>query len=71
MPAHDAAVRVVHSSLAAQKRHHPEADHSELRRDLRAAQLEAHVREVVDSFPTLTREQRHRLRLLLQGGDGP
>jgi len=40
-----------------------------LRRDLTAAKLERHVREVVATAPPLTDEQRNRLAALLTGGD--
>ncbi len=53
--------------LAALTRHHPDADHGAARRDLRAAQLEEHIRRVVDACPKLTSEQRDRLALLLRG----
>lgn len=49
-----------------------EADDPELldaRRDLRTAQLEAHIRKVVDGAPPLTTEQRQRLALILAGTD--
>jgi hypothetical protein len=62
--------RSIAGKLAAIERHHPYVDTSELRRDLRAAGLEEHVRQVVDAFPPLTAEQRSRLALLLQGGGG-
>ena len=71
MPARDPAVRSITSKIGATQRHHPDADTSDLRRDLRAAHLEAHVREVVDGFPPLTADQRGRLALLLRGGDAP
>lgn len=55
--------------LAVHSRHHP--DDSEtldgLRRDLRAAMLEQHIRQVVDEAPPLTVEQRDRLSTLLAG----
>jgi hypothetical protein len=51
--------------IAATRRHHPHADTSELERDLRAAQLEDHVRRVVDA---LTAAQRDRLAQLLKDG---
>jgi len=64
--------RSIAGKIAAIERHHPGADTTELRRDLGAAQLEEHVRRVVDTFPPLTAEQRSRLALLLKGGgDAP
>ena len=51
-------------------RRHPDADHSDLRRDLEAAKLEDHIRKVVDGWPPLTDWQRDKLALLLRpGGD--
>lgn len=38
----------------------------ELRRDLRAAELEEHIRRLVDQAPPLTSEQRARLAALLR-----
>jgi hypothetical protein len=52
--------------LAALIRHHPDGDHGAVRRDLRAAQLEQHIRRVVDEAPPLTGEQQDRLALLLR-----
>ncbi len=40
------------------------------RRDLAEAKLERHIREIVDSAPPLTDEQRSRLALLLSPGAG-
>jgi hypothetical protein len=55
--------------LAARKaittRHHPDADTSDLDRDLAAAALEEHIRKIVDSAPPLSPDQRTRLALLL------
>jgi hypothetical protein len=45
----------------------PEA--KRVRQELRADALERQIREVVDSAPPLTPEQRDRLSLLLHGGD--
>jgi hypothetical protein len=38
------------------------------RRDLKAQRLEDHIREVVESAPPLSAEQRCRLSLILRGG---
>jgi hypothetical protein len=58
---------------AALRRHHP--DRPELaaddQRTLKAARAERFVRELVDTFPPLTSEQRGRLALLLRGGEAP
>jgi hypothetical protein len=63
--------RQLKARAAALRRHHPNdpaAGAAEFR-DLRADTLERHVREVVDTFPPLTAEQRNRITLLLHGGD--
>jgi hypothetical protein len=58
------------SQLALQIRHHPEADHTDLRRQLKAQVLEEKVRKVVDSAPPLSIEQRAKIAaILLTGGD--
>ena len=58
--------------LAATVRHHPDLDVTELRRDLKAAGLEQHIRETVDAAPPLTVEQRVQLAaVLLRGGVTP
>lgn len=56
------------SVLANEKRRDPNADVTELRRQMKAEKLEAHIRDVVDTAPPLTREQRDRLALILRGG---
>jgi hypothetical protein len=65
MPARDQATRVISARLAAVERHHPDADTSELRRQLRAARAEDYIRRLIDSAPPLTDEQRARLATLL------
>ncbi len=55
------------AKLAAHKRHHPDADDSILRRDLRAARLEHFIRQTVDAAPPLSSAQRDRLAILLRG----
>lgn len=42
---------------------------AELERDLRAAKLERHVREVMAAEPPLTADQLQRLVLMLLGGE--
>ncbi|MEY9963195.1 Spy/CpxP family protein refolding chaperone [Streptacidiphilus sp. MAP12-16] len=61
--------RVLSARTAALKRHHPEADHSGLERDLRAARLEEHIRATVETWPALTPEQRAKLAVLLANPD--
>lgn len=60
-------VATARARLAATVRHRPESDHSELRRDLRAARLEDYIRRTVDAAPPLTDEQRDKLATLLRG----
>ncbi|MGI9092667.1 MAG: hypothetical protein ACR2FF_04330 [Mycobacteriales bacterium] len=52
--------------LAAHKRHHPDADDGDLRRDLRAARLADYIERTVAAAPPLTGEQKDRLALLLR-----
>ncbi len=70
MAAHDPATRSAAARLNAAKRWHPDRDPSDLRRDLRAAQIEAAIRKAVDAAPPLTPEQRTRIALLLRGSGG-
>ncbi len=60
--------KVLQARLAAESRHRPSDDHTQLRQEFKAARLEETIRETVDSWPPLTPEQRDRLALLLQGG---
>jgi hypothetical protein len=57
--------------LAALARHKTDPDDPSIldaRRDLRAALLEARIREVVEAAPPLTDVQRRRLAAILHGG---
>jgi hypothetical protein len=56
--------------LAANLRHHPDADHTDARRELAAAVLEQHVRRVVAEAPPLTDAQRDRICALLHQACG-
>lgn len=60
----------IRSDLALTIRDHPEADTTELRRDLRAARAEEYIRKLVEAAPPLTDEQRDKLALLLRGTPG-
>lgn len=40
----------------------------ELRQELKAQRLQEHIREVVNSAPPLTAEQRDRIAAILRGG---
>ena len=53
------------SKIAHEAWRNPNADLTELRRQLKAERLEEHVRQVVDSAP-LTDEQRARIAALLR-----
>ena len=58
------------SKIAVTKRANPSADLTELRRQLKAERLEEHIKQVVDSAPPLSLEQRSRIAALLtSGGD--
>ena len=57
------------SQIAHAKRRDPDADVTELRRQLKADRLADYINRVVDAAPPLTVEQRDRLALLLRGGD--
>lgn len=59
--------RARHNAL---RRYRPDDDPQviEARRALKAARAEDYVRQLVDSAPPLTDEQRSRLASILQGG---
>lgn len=54
------------SEIANTIRKNPDADVTELRRQLKSERLEDYIRRVVDEAPPLTAEQRDRLALLLR-----
>jgi hypothetical protein len=56
------------AKIAHTLRHDPDADVTELRRQLKAERLEEHVRRIVDAAPPLTGEQRARLAAILRAG---
>lgn len=56
------------SKIAIQKRRDPDADVTELRRQLRAERLEDYIRKTVDEAPPLSSDQRKKLAALLTGG---
>lgn len=66
MPAQDQATRTLSSKLAAVERWHPTADTSELRRDLRAARVQAYIERVLAEMPPLTDAQREDIAALLR-----
>lgn len=55
------------AKLANELQRNPEADVTELRRQLKAERLEEYVKRVVDAAPPLTPEQRDRLAVLFRG----
>jgi hypothetical protein len=60
--------RTQRARVAALARHHP--DQAEPRRTLKAEVAERYIRELVDTFPPLTAEQRSRLAVLLLTSEG-
>jgi len=56
------------SAIALAKKNDPNADVTDLRRQLRAERLAEHVAAVVAEAPPLTPEQRDRIAVLLRGG---
>jgi hypothetical protein len=68
MAAKSPARRKAVSAISNTVRHHGPDDPRlpELRRNLRAAELEDHVRRIVDTFPPLTNEQRNQIAALLR-----
>lgn len=63
------SARSLQGQLAAEIRHRPNQDHTELRRQFKAQTLEEHIRKVVDEAPPLTADQRLALTRLLSGGE--
>lgn len=59
------SVRRARARLAGTVKHHPDADVTHLRRELKAAKLEQAIRAAVDAAPPLTDDQRSRLAGLL------
>jgi hypothetical protein len=54
--------------IASTKKLHPEADLSDLRRQLKAERLAEHIKQAIDSAPPLNAEQRAKIAALLTGG---
>jgi hypothetical protein len=54
------------STIALTKKTNPDADVTELQRQLKAERLELHIQQTVDAAPPLTAEQRERLATLLR-----
>lgn len=64
------SARTIQARLAAETRHRPHEDHTDLRRDHAAEKLAEYIAKTVADAPPLTPEQRDRLTALLKGG-GP
>ena len=60
----------VRSQIALAKKRNPQADVTELRRDLKAAHLADYIRRTVDAAPELSVAQKDNLAQLLRGGGG-
>jgi len=56
------------AQIANSKRHHPEADVTELRRKYREERLAEHIAEWLEGTPRLTDEQLDRVATLLRNG---
>jgi hypothetical protein len=61
----DPAVSTARSRYAAQRKHHPNDDHSADKRDLVAANIAAYLKKTLSAAPPLTDEQRASLAELL------
>jgi hypothetical protein len=72
MAPRDPEVARARARLAAVRRHHPDqpALTAEARRDLKAANADQYVRDLVDRWPALSDTQRARLAALLADGAG-
>ncbi|MEV4081660.1 hypothetical protein AB0J43_15430 [Nonomuraea fuscirosea] len=56
------------AKIARTKRHNPDADTTELRRELHTAKIAKFVRETAAKFPPLNDDQRATIAALLRGG---
>ncbi len=56
------------SRIAHAKKADPQADVTDLRRQLKAERLEDYIQRTVDAAPPLSQEQRQKLAALLNGG---
>lgn len=70
LPPEDRHVAWTHtrSQIAVAIKKDPDADVTELRRQLQTERLADHIQRVVDAAPPLTNAQRDRLAVLLRGG---
>ncbi|WP_347351727.1 hypothetical protein [Intrasporangium sp.] len=59
----------VRSDIAVAHRKDPNADTTELKRELKESRLEDYIARTVAEWPPLTTEQLDRLALLLRGAD--
>jgi hypothetical protein len=60
-----ATVRHLRAQLAAATRHHPEKDHTDLKRDLGFAKLEAYLMANQDTIRAMTEDEITRLEILI------
>ncbi|UUE27510.1 hypothetical protein LRQ08_11930 [Rhodococcus qingshengii] len=60
--------RSIAGTLGRTARYHPEADTTDLRRDLAASRIEDHIAAQLAKAPPLTAEQRERITGLLRAG---
>lgn len=65
MPARSKAVQEISGKLGAVRRWSPDADTTEIERNLKAASADDYIRRLVDSAPPLSDMQRARLAALL------
>ena len=67
----DPEIRRLRARVAQAARYHPDQPEraDDDRRSLKAAVAEQYVRDLVDTFPPLTSEQRSRLAALLADGE--
>ncbi|WP_326646407.1 hypothetical protein OG884_17455 [Streptosporangium sp. NBC_01755] len=54
--------------IARTRRYAPDADVTDLQRELHAAKIAKFVRETADRFPPLSDDQKSTLALLIKGG---
>jgi hypothetical protein len=60
-----ATIRRLRAQLAAQIRHHPEEDHTDLRRDLGFAKLEAYLLDNLDTIRAMSEDEITRLEIII------
>lgn len=60
--------RSLAGKLGSTMRHHPDADVSDIRRELAAARIQDRIEEVLADAPPLTAAQIDRLTVIMHGG---